>query len=108
MPQTKSGRKKWRKKQRNLMEAAMANQTAQIAPPTYTSMNFVPPIPILQPPPPTPKPPMTSSSYPFTPIVPSNHPPQQPQQPIPIAEIPPIKKKQNSFDLPDNCPNSLR
>lgn len=92
----------------------MANQTAQIAPPTYPSINFIPPVPILQPPPPTPKPTMTNISYPFTPIVPSNHPPQlppqpqQPIQPIPSAEIQTIKKKQNSFDLPDNCPNSLR
>lgn len=104
MPQTKSGRKKWRKKQRNLMEAALANQPTQIAPPVYQNMQFIPSVPILQPLP-IPKPTVTSSSYPFTPIVPSNPPPQQLQ---PSLETPTVQKKQNSFDLPDNCPVSLR
>jgi hypothetical protein len=105
MPQTKSGRKKWRKKQRNLMEAAMANQSTQVAPTIYPSIHFVPAVPILQPPP-TPKP-MVSSSYSFTPIVPSN--PQPQPLPKPSMEmIPTVQKKQNGFDLPDNCPTSLR
>lgn len=104
MPQTKSGRKKWRKKQRNLMEAALALQSTQIAPPpVYQSMNFVPPVSIQ--PPPTPKPTVTNSPYSFSPIVPSKPLPQQPPPPV---EVPIVQKKQNSFDLPDNCPTSLR
>lgn len=106
MPQTKNGRKKWRKKQRNLMEAAMAKQSAQIPPPIYQKINFVPPVPIAQPPLP-PKPVMTNSSFSFTPIVPSKFIPP-PQTPKPSVEISTIQKKQNSFDLPDNCPTSLR
>lgn len=104
MPQTKNGRKKWRKKQRNLMEAAMANKSSQIftqIPHIYT--NFVPPVPSSQ----TSSPPKSvvkNTSYTFTPIVPSIPPTQQS---IPV-EVPYIQKKQNSFDLPDNCPNSLR
>lgn len=105
MPQTKSGRKKWRKKQRNLMEAAMANQSNQVVPPVYPVMNFVPPVPILQPPPPTSKPAITNSLFTFTPIVPSN---PLPQQSKPSVEVTNVKKKTNGFDLPDNCPNSLR
>lgn len=104
MPQTKNGRKKWRKKQRNLMEAAMANQSAQIAPPIYPMINFVPPVPISQPPP-TPKQTISNSLLSFTPIVPSKPPPQQPAPP---KEIQPVQKKPNTFDLPDNCPASLR
>lgn len=109
MPQTKNGRKKWRKKQRNLMEAAMANQSTQIAPPIYPIIHFVPPVPISQPPP-TPKQTISNSLFSFTPIVPSKPPPQQPlpQQPPPPKEIQPVQKKQNTFDLPDNCPTSLR
>lgn len=104
MPQTKSGRKKWRKKQRTLMEAAMANQTTQVSPTIYPSINFVPPVPISQPPP-IPKP-VVSSSFSFTPIVPSN--PQPQPLPKPMEMIPIVQKKQNGFDLPDNCPTSLR
>lgn len=105
MPQTKSGRKKWRKKQRSLMEAAMANQTTtQVAPTIYPGINFVPSIPIVLSPP-TPKP-VVSSSYSFTPIVPSN--PQPQLLPKPMEMIPIVQKKQNGFDLPDNCPTSLR
>lgn len=104
MPQTKSGRKKWRKKQRNLMEAALANQPTQIIPPVYQNMQFIPSVPMMQPPP-IPKLAVTSSSYPFTPIVPSNPPPQQLQSSL---ETPTVQKKQNTFDLPDNCPTSLR
>lgn len=104
MPQTKNGRKKWRKKQRSLMEAAtLANQNIQTASPIYPSINFVPPVPILQPPLPTLKPTVTNSSCSFTPIVLSNPLPQQLQ---PSMDI--VKRKQNCFDLPDNCPNSLR
>lgn len=105
MPQTKNGRKKWRKKQRNLMEAAMAHQSAHIAPPVYPIINFAPPVPISQPPP-TPKQTIPNSLFSFTPIVPSKPPP--PQQPAPPKEIQSIQKKQNTFDLPDNCPSSLR
>jgi len=104
MPQTKNGRKKWRKKQRNLMEAALANQSTQVTTslPMYQNINFVPPVPIL--PPTTSIPTMTKSSFSFTPIVPSNLPPQPIQ---PTMEVPSVQKKQNSFDLPSNCPNSL-
>lgn len=106
MPQTKSGRKKWRKKQRTLMEAALANQSVQTTS-IYQSINFVPPIPTIPPPPPTQKPTVTNSSYSFTPIIPSN--PNPPLlQSRPSMEIPIVQKKQNSFDLPDNCPASLR
>lgn len=104
MPQTKNGRKKWRKKQRSLMEAAMANQSAHIASPIYPIIHFVPPVPISQPPP-TPKQTMSNSLFSFTPIVPSKPPPQQPASP---KDIQPVQKKQNTFDLPDNCPTSLR
>lgn len=108
MPQTKNGRKKWRKKQRNLMEAALANQanqSTQISPNLYHQrINFVPPVPFLQLPP-TPKTTVTNS-YPFTPIVPSTPPPSQQLHSSLETQIP--QKKQNSFDLPDNCPSSLR
>lgn len=101
MPQTKSGRKKWRKKQRNLMAA---NQSAQIVPPpNYNSVppciRFVPPYNIL----PTPTPSPTNLSY--THIVTNN---PQLQQPKPPMQIPIVQKKQDVFDLPHNCPNSLR
>lgn len=108
MPQTKKGRKKWRKKQRNLMEAALANQanqSTQIAPNSYHQrINFVPPAPFLQP--------LliskttVTNSYPFTPVVPSTPPSSQQLQPS--LETPTPQKKQNCFDLPDNCPSSLR
>lgn len=104
MPQTKNGRKKWRKRQRNLMEAAMANQSSHVTPPIYPIINFVPPVPTL-PPPPIPKPIVKNSSFSFTPIVPSN--PTLPQ-PQPSVAVPIVQKKQNTFDLPDNCPASLR
>lgn len=87
------------------MEAAMANQSTQVAPTIYPSINFVPPVPILQPPP-TLKP-VVSSSYSFTPIVPSNPQPQPLPKP-PMEMIPIVQKKPNGFDLPDNCPTSLR
>lgn len=105
MPQTKKGRKKWRKKQRSLMEAAaLANQSIPTASSIYQSINFVPPVPILQPPLPTSKPlSVTNSSCSFTPIVPSNLSPQKPQ-----PSIDTLKRKQNCFDLPDNCPTSLK
>lgn len=110
MPQTKNGRKKWRKKQRNLMEAALAkqaNQSSQIAPTTYQQLiNYAPPARFFHPPP-TPKNTVTNnSSYPFTPIIPSTPPRIQQHQPTLETTTPP--KKQNTFDLPDNCPLSLR
>lgn len=88
------------------MEAAMANKSPQIIPQIphiYTNLNFVPPVPNLQTPPP-PKPVVKNTSYTFTPIVPSILPTQQ-TKPVEITNI---QKKQNSFDLPDNCPISLR
>lgn len=105
MPQTKNGRKKWRKKQRNLMEAAMAKQSVQIPPPLYQKINFVPPVPISQPPPP-PNTVVTNLPFSFTPIVPSKFiPPPQTSKPVETSNI---QKKPNNFDLPDNCPTSLR
>lgn len=86
------------------MEAAMANQSAKIAPPVYPILHFTPPVPISQPPP-TPKQTISNSLFSFTPIVPSIPPPQQPTPP---KEIQTVQKKQNTFDLPDNCPTSLR
>lgn len=106
MPQTKNGRKKWRKKQRNLMEAALANKSTHRIAPMYPIKHFVPSAPILQLPLPTLKPSVTNSPYSFTPIVPSNSSPHKPIQPS--MEISTVQKKQNGFDLPDNCPTSLR
>lgn len=103
MPQTKNGRKKWRKKQRNLMEAAIANKSQQFTQISHLYTNFVPPVPSSQTSTPH-KPVVKNTSYTFTPIVPSILPTQQ-SKPV---EITYIQKKQNSFDLPDNCPNSLR
>lgn len=89
------------------MEAAMANKsTPQIVSSMYPIKHFAPPAPILQPPLPTTKPPVTNSTFSFTPIVPSNVSPQKPVQPP--MEVPTVQKKQNGFDLPDNCPTSLR
>jgi len=110
MPQTKNGRKKWRKKKRHLMEiAALAKKSSvyQMTHPTYPIKHFVPPVPILQPSFPSPKPTVTNSSYSFTPMIPINNLASQ-NQIQPSMEMPTIQKKQNGFDLPDNCPTSLR
>ncbi|XP_050436559.1 leukocyte receptor cluster member 8 homolog [Adelges cooleyi] len=106
MPQSKSGRKKWRKKQRSIMELMAANNQSTINnTPIFHPISYIPPIP--NNPPPAPKPPVIKNcSYPFTPIVPVNPPlPSSKPPPVPVAM--PIKKP-NGFDLPDNCPDSLK
>ncbi|XP_050533626.1 leukocyte receptor cluster member 8 homolog isoform X2 [Daktulosphaira vitifoliae] len=104
MPQSKSGRKKWRKKQRNLMEAIAANNQPNIN--NINTHNFLPInfIPSLQTNPPSSKSLNNSITYPFTPIVPVK--PPIPSLPAPVVS--PVIKKPNGFDLPENCPNSLR
>lgn len=98
-----------------------------VPPPTYNTIptHFVPPYTMSYPP----TPPVTNLS--FTPIVPSSPQPQQPkpmqvQKPMPVPkppmqlpkppmqvpkppmQVPIVQKKPDIFDLPHNCPNSLR